>query len=95
MSNAHILRPASLVLPLLLLGCASSGVMPLSSDRFIISKNTAKFGGGISASAASEVNEEAKEFCAKRSQKVETIDLQLTPGRAGSLGNVTLQFKCI
>ena len=85
----------SFVLTLLLTGCASSGVVPLTTDKFMISKNTAKFGGGISASAAAEVHEEANDFCAKQGKKVEAVDLQLTPGRAGSLGNVTLQFRCI
>jgi hypothetical protein len=61
----------------------------------MISKNTAKFGGGVSASAASNVYEEANAFCAKRSKEVETVDLQLSPGRLGSMGSVTLQFKCI
>ena len=89
------MKYALFVLPLLLLGCASSGVVSLSSDKFIISKNTAKFGGGISASAASEVHEEANDFCAKRGRKVETIDLQLSPGRIGSMGSVTLQFRCV
>jgi len=85
----------ALSIVLLLTGCASSGVVPLSADKLMISKNTAKFGGGLSASAASEVHEEANDFCAKQGKKVETVDLQLTPGRAGSLGNVTLQFRCI
>lgn len=93
--KVHILKHNSLFLLLLLTGCASSGVVPLSSDKFIISKNTAKFGGGVSASAAAEVHEEANEFCAKRGQKVQTVDLQLSPGRYGSMGNVTLQFKCV
>jgi len=82
-------------LALLLTGCASSGVVPLTADKFMISKNSAKFGGGISASAASEVHEEANDFCSKQGKKMETVDLQLVPGRAGSLGNVTLQFKCV
>ena len=82
-------------LALLLTGCASSGVVPLTTDKFMISKNTAKFGGGISASAASEVHEEANDFCSKQGKKMETVDLQLVPGRAGSLGNVTLQFRCV
>jgi hypothetical protein len=89
------LKHVCFVFLLLLIGCASSGVLPLSPDKFIISKNTAKFGGGISAAAAAEVNEEANDFCAKRGKKLETVDLQLTPGRLGSLGSVTLQFKCL
>lgn len=93
--EAHILKYISFALALLLSGCASSGVVPLATDKFMISKNTARFGGGISASAASEVHEEANDFCAKQGKKMEAVDLQLTPGRAGSLGNVTLQFKCI
>ncbi len=89
------LKIVAISIVLLLSGCASSGVVPLSADKLMISKNTAKFGGGISASAASEVHEEANDFCSKQGKKVETVDLQLTPGRAGSLGNVTLQFRCI
>lgn len=91
----HILKYTSVVLTLLLSACASSGVVPLTADKFMISKNTAKFGGGISASAAAEVHEEANDFCAKQGKKMETVDLQLSPGRAGSLGNVTLQFRCV
>lgn len=90
-----IWKSTSIVLALLLSACASSGVVPLTAEKFMISKNTAKFGGGISASAAAEVHAEANEFCAQQGKKVETVDLQLTPGRAGSLGNVTLQFKCV
>ena len=84
-----------LVVPFLLLGCASSGVLPLGPDKFIISKDTAKLGGGVSAAAAAEVVEEANEFCVSRGKKVETVDLQLEPGRLGSMGSVTLQFKCV
>lgn len=86
---------APFILVLLLSACASSGVVPLAADKFMISKNTAKFGGGISASAAAEVHKEANDFCAQHGKSTETIDLQLSPGRAGSLGNVTLQFKCV
>ena len=82
-------------LALMISGCASSGVVPLTTDKFMISKNTVKFGGGISASAAAEVHEEANVFCTKQAKKAETIDLQLVPGRAGTAGNVTLQFRCI
>ena len=89
------MKYTSIFLPMLLVGCASSGVIPLNSDEFIVSKNTAKVGGGISASAASEVHEEANDFCSKRGKKVERIDLQLTPGRMGSMGSVSLQFKCV
>lgn len=91
----RILKIVALFIVLLLSGCASSGVVPLSGDKFMISKNTAKVGGGISASATSEVLGEANDFCAKQGKKVETLDLQLTPGRFGSMGNVTLQFRCI
>ena len=79
---------------ILLGGCASSGVIVLPDDKFVISKNTAKVGGGISASALAEVEKEAEDFCAKQAKEVERVDLKLVPGRAGSLGNVTLQFRC-
>jgi len=83
------------IFALLLVGCVSSGVVPLEKEKFMISKNTVKFGGGISASATADVHKEANEFCIQQGKKMETIDLQLTPGRAGSAGNVTLQFKCV
>lgn len=89
------MKYTAFALALLLTGCASSGVVPLTADKFMISKNTAKLGGGISASAAAEVHEEANDYCIKQGKKAETVDLQLVPGRAGSLGNVTLQFKCV
>jgi hypothetical protein len=82
-------------IPLLLVACASSGVHSIGSDKLMISKNTAKVGGGVSASATAEVHQEADAYCAEKKGKVEVTDLQLTPGRFGSLGNVTLQFKCI
>lgn len=94
MTTQAPMKLLALSIPLFLAACASSGVHSIGSDKLMISKNTAKVGGGISASAASEVNQEAEAYCAERKKKVEVIDLQLTPGRFGSLGNVTLQFKC-
>jgi hypothetical protein len=85
----------ALSVPFLLVACASSGVHSLEGDKLMISKNTAKVGGGVSASATAEVHQEADAYCAETKRKMEVVDLQLTPGRFGSLGNVTLQFKCI
>jgi hypothetical protein len=89
------LKYTLLTLILLFAGCASSGVVPLSDDLFVISKNTAKVGGGVSASALADVVAEASDFCAKQSKEMERTDLKLTPGQMGALGNVTLQFKCM
>ena len=85
----------SVVVTIFLSGCFSSGVVPLTDNKFVISKNSAKVGGGVSASVMASVNKEANAFCAAKGKKVSTIDMQLSPGRAGSLGNVTLQFACI
>lgn len=82
-------------IPLLLVACASSGVYPIGSDKMMISKNTARVGGGISAASTADVHQEADAYCAEKQKKMEVTDLQLTPGRFGSLGNVTLQFRCI
>lgn len=91
---AHI-KLLALCISLFLAACASSGVHSFGSDKLMISKNTAKVGGGVSASATADVHQEANEYCAELGKKVEVTDLQLTPGRLGSMGNVTLQFKCI
>lgn len=89
------IKVLALSIPFLLVACASSGVLSMGGDKLMISKNTAKVGGGISAEAAAEVHQEADAHCAALKKKVEVIDLQLTPGRLGSLGNVALQFKCV
>jgi predicted outer membrane repeat protein len=94
MTTQAPMKLLALSIPFFLAACASSGVVQMGGDKMMISKNTAKFGGGISASAAAEVSQEAEAYCAERKKKVEVIDLQLSPGRAGSLGNVALQFKC-
>jgi len=88
------LKYVALTLFLFLAGCASSGVVSLDDDEFVISKATARVGGGISASALADVRKEANDFCAKQGKQMEKVDLKLTPGNIGVLGSVVLQFRC-
>jgi hypothetical protein len=74
--------------------CANSGVVQMSRDTYMVSKDSAKFGGGVSNAVRMEVYQDAGAFCAKSGKYVETRDLQLTPGVPGRLGNVMLQFQC-
>jgi hypothetical protein len=75
--------------------CANTGVVQMERGTYIISKDSAKFGGGISQAVRIEVYQEANAFCSKNGKFVETQDLLMAPGVPGRLGNVTLQFKCI
>lgn len=61
----------------------------------MISKDTAKFGGGISMTTRAEIYQEANAYCAKSGKVMETQNLEMLPGRPGQLGNVTLTFRCI
>lgn len=74
--------------------CANSGVVQMSQNSYLISKDSAKVGGGISQAVRIEVYQEANAFCAKSGRFVETQDLLMQPGMPGRLGNVTLQFRC-
>ena len=78
-----------------LAACANTGVVLMDQHTYMISKDSAKFGGGISMAVRAEVYQEAGAFCAKEGKAVDTLDLMMLPGRPGQLGNVTLQFQCI
>jgi hypothetical protein len=84
----------SLAIVSTLAACANTGVVQMSRDTFMVSKDSAKFGGGVSNAVRIEVYQDASSFCAKSGRYVETKDLQLTPGVPGRLGNVLLQFQC-
>ena len=83
------------VLMLILSGCASTGVVLMEKDTYMIAKRSAQFGFGPPVGAKADVYHEANEFCAKQNMKVETVDLNMTDGGLARPGSVSLQFRCV
>ena len=79
---------------LIMVGCASTGVIPMDAGTYMIAKRSAQFGYGPPDGVKADVYKEANEFCSKENKKVETIDLQVTNSGFGRPGNVSLTFRC-
>ena len=77
-----------------IVGCASTGVVPMDAGTYMIAKRSAQAGFGPPDGAKADVYKEANEFCFKEKKTVETIDLQLTNSGFGRPGNVSLTFRC-
>lgn len=79
----------------LLVGCSSTGVIPMDRDSYMIGKKDGMPGLGISLSNKADVYKEANEFCVKKGQEVQTLRVTTTPAQPGVLGYTELQFKCV
>jgi hypothetical protein len=84
-----------LVVFVLLVGCASSGPIPVGQDTFMITKqSTTGFHSGSSVKA--EIFREANEYCTKTGKQLQPVtDRQVdgVPGR--SFANAELVFRCL
>jgi hypothetical protein len=83
------------ILVLVLIGCASTGVVPMDKDTYMISKRSAQVGFGPADGVKADVYCEANEFCAKQDKKVETVTLNTTDSGFARPGSVSLQFRCV
>jgi hypothetical protein len=79
----------------LLLGCASTGVIPIDKDSYMIGKKDGTPGIGVSLSNKAEVYKEANEFCSAKSLEVETLRVVTEPAKPAQLGYTELHFKCV
>ena len=79
---------------IIMVGCASTGVVPMDDDLYIIAKRSAQVGFGPPDGIKADVYKEANEFCFKENQQVETIDLQVIDSGFFRPGNVSLTFRC-
>lgn len=61
------------ILTLVLTGCASTGVVPMDKDTYMVSKRSAQVGLGPADGVKADVYREANEFCKKQNKKVETV----------------------
>lgn len=85
-----------ITLPLMLLvGCQSTGVIPMDRDSYMIGKKDGAPGLGVSLTNKAEVYREANDFCGKKGLEVETLQVTTTPAAPARLGSTELQFRCV
>jgi len=82
----------ALMLCLGLCGCASTGVVPMDKDTYMIARGSG-YSQPVGAKAA--VYREANKFCAKQNKKVETVECNMQNCSFGRPGSVSLQFRCV
>jgi len=79
----------------LIVGCTSTGVIPMDKDSYLIGKKDGTPGLGVSIANKAEVYKEANDFCSAKGLEVETLNVTTTPARPAQLGSTELQFRCI
>ena len=84
-----------LLLCLGLCGCASTGVIPMDKDTYMIAKRSPQLGFGQPVGAKAAVYREANTFCAKQNKRVETVQCDMQNSGFGRPGSVSLQFRCV
>lgn len=78
-----------------LIGCSSTGVIPIGNDSYMIGKKDGAPGLGVSFSVRADVYNEATDFCKQKKLEVKTLNSITTPAMLGQLGSTELQFKCV
>jgi hypothetical protein len=85
----------SAITSLIISGCSSTSVIPMSQDSYFIGKKDGSPDIGVSLSNKAEVYQEANVFCNKKSLEVLTLRETVTPAVPGRLGSTELHFKCV
>lgn len=77
-------------------GCASTGVVPVGDDVFMLSKQSAAGMFGTPAGVEADIYQEANAFCEGRHQVLQTVDVQ-TQNAVPFVheGSATLHFRCV
>jgi hypothetical protein len=78
-----------------IVGCASTGVVKVGEDTFMIGKKDGTPGLGVSLSNKAEVYKEANDFCQRDNLEFQVIRELVTPARPAQLGSTEIQFKCV
>lgn len=79
----------------LLVGCASTGVIPVDQDSYMIGKKDGAPGLGVSLNNKAEVFREANDFCRAKGLEVKTLQTTTTPARLAQLGSTEIHFRCV
>lgn len=78
-----------------LIGCASTGVIAVDQDSYMIGKKDGAPGLGVSLSNKAEVYREANDFCRAKGLEVKTLQVTTTPARLAQLGSTEIHFRCV
>lgn len=80
---------------IMLIGCTSTGVIPMDQDSYYIGKKDHSPGLGVSLSNKAEVYEEANAFCRAKGLEVKVLNEIVTPSAPARFGSTELYFKCV
>jgi len=84
-----------ILIALIVGGCASTGVIPMSQDSYYIGKKDGTPGLGVSFGNKMEVYQEANAFCTQKRQELYVLKETVIPAAPGRLGSTELHFKCV
>lgn len=77
-----------------LTACASTGIIPVGKDTYMVSKRSAQAGFGPPVGARADLYKEANEFCAKTGKTLETVKSEMTNSGFAKPGSASLEFRC-
>lgn len=78
-----------------LTGCASSGVVPMGQDTFMISKQSAT-GFHSASSVKADIYQEGSAYCASQGKEFQPVNDRGVDGVPGkSFANAEVQFRCL
>jgi hypothetical protein len=86
---------SAITLAISVVGCASTGVIKMGENYYMLGKKDGAPGLGISLSNKAAVYSEANEFCARQSLELQVIREVVLPARPAQLGSTEIQFKCV
>lgn len=77
-----------------LTGCASSGILKSSGDKYIVSKTSMQVGFGAPTAVHADISKEADDFCTKQGKSLDIVDTRIEHPAIGKPGSATLEFRC-
>lgn len=89
------MKKLCLLLVGMLAGCASTGVVQMEKDTYLIAKRSPQLGFGPPIAAKGEVHAEANAFCSKDGKAVETIKADETSSGFAKSAAFSLEFRCV
>lgn len=84
-----------IIVMIMLMGCQSTGVIPMDQDSYYIGKKDGSPGLGVSLSNKADVYKEANDFCHEKGLEVKVLREIVTPSAPARLGSTELYFKCV
>jgi hypothetical protein len=84
-----------LIIMVVLTGCASTGIVPMDKNTYMVAKRIAQIGFGSADGAKADVYQEANDFCAKQNKILETVKLEMIDSGFARSASASLQFRCV